>query len=107
MRVPPGYRQTSSVQHHGTFTTSPALQLRRLTPMRSRPVPVTVAAILLTLCSLLSLPGPLLPGSDGVPEVVLYSGIVLGIVGLVAAVGLWMLKRVEPVAHHSCFSAEH
>ena len=56
--------------------------------MRSRPVPVTVAAILLALCSLLSLPGPLLPGSEGVPEVVLYSGIVLGIVGLVAAVGL-------------------
>jgi hypothetical protein len=61
--------------------------------MRSRPVPVTVAAILLALCSLLSLPGPLLPGSEGVPEVVLYSGIVLGIVGLVAAVGLWMLKK--------------
>jgi hypothetical protein len=50
--------------------------------MRSRPVPVTVAAILLALCSLLSLPGPLSPGSEGVPEVVLYSGIVLGIVGL-------------------------
>jgi hypothetical protein len=61
--------------------------------MRSRPVPVTVAAILLALCSLLSLPAPLLPGSEGVPEVVLYSGIVLGIVGLVAAVGLWMLKK--------------
>ena len=61
--------------------------------MRSRPVPVTVAAILLALCSFLSLPGPLLPGSEGVPEVVLYSGIVLGIVGLVAAVGLWMLKK--------------
>jgi hypothetical protein len=56
-------------------------------------VPVTVAAILLALCSLLSLPGPLLPGSEGVPEVVLYSGVVLGIVGLVAAVGLWMLRK--------------
>jgi hypothetical protein len=61
--------------------------------MRSRPVPVNVAAILLALCSLLSLPGPLLPGSEGVPGVVLYSGIVLGIVGLVAAVGLWMLNK--------------
>ena len=61
--------------------------------MRSRPLPVTVAAFLMALSSLLSLPGPLLPGSEGVPEVVLYSGIVLGIVGLVAAVGLWMLKR--------------
>jgi uncharacterized membrane protein (DUF2068 family) len=37
-----------------------------------------------------------LPGSEGVPEVVLYSGIVLGIVGLVAAVGLWMLKKWSP-----------
>ena len=61
--------------------------------MRSRPLPVTVAAFLMALSSLLSLPGPLLPGSEGVPEVVLYSGIVLGIVGLVAAVGLWMLKK--------------
>jgi hypothetical protein len=61
--------------------------------MRSRPLPVTVAAFLIALSSLLSLPGPLLPGSEGVPEVVLYSGIVLGIVGLVAAVGLWMLKK--------------
>jgi hypothetical protein len=61
--------------------------------MRSRPLPVTVAAFLMALISLLGLPGPLLPGSEGVPEVVLYSGIVLGIVGLVAAVGLWMLKK--------------
>jgi hypothetical protein len=61
--------------------------------MPSRPLPVTVAAFLMALSSLLSLPGPLLPGSEGVPEVVLYSGIVLGIVGLVAAVGLWMLKN--------------
>ena len=61
--------------------------------MRSRPLQVTVAAILMALISLLGLPGPLLPGSEGVPAVVLYGGIVLGIVGLVAAVGLWMLRR--------------
>src|SRR5215204_3289050 len=61
--------------------------------MRSRPLPVTVAAFLMALISLLGLPGPLLPGSEGVPEVVLYSGIVLDIVGLVAAVGLWMLNK--------------
>jgi hypothetical protein len=61
--------------------------------MSPRPLPVTVAAILLALCSLLSLPGPLLPGSEGVPEFVLYSGILLGVVGLVGAVGLWMLKK--------------
>jgi hypothetical protein len=60
--------------------------------MRSRPLPVTVAAILMALISLLGLPGPLLPGSEGVPAVVIYGGIVLGIVGLVVAVGLWMLR---------------
>ena len=61
--------------------------------MPTRPLPVTVAAILMALISLLGLPGPLLPGSEGVPAIVLYVGIVLGIVGLVAAVGLWMLRR--------------
>ena len=61
--------------------------------MRSRPVPVTVAAIIQVLFSLLSLPGLLLPGSEGVPAVVLYSGIVLAVVGLVASAGLWMLKK--------------
>jgi hypothetical protein len=61
--------------------------------MRSRPLPVTVAAIIQVLVSLLSLPGPLLPGSEGVPAVVLYSGIVLGVAGLVASGGLWTLKK--------------
>ena len=64
-----------------------------LTPMRSRPMPVTVAAIIQALFSLLSLPGPLMPGSEGVPAVVLYGGIVLGVGGLVASAGLWMLKN--------------
>src|SRR5215210_974862 len=61
--------------------------------MHSRPMPIIVAAVLMVLISLLGLPGPLLPGSEEVPAVVLYGGIVLGIVGLVAAVGLWMLRR--------------
>lgn len=61
--------------------------------MRSRPLPVTVAAVVQALFSLLSLPGPLLPGSEGIPPVVLYSGIVLGLAGLVASAGLWMLKK--------------
>ena len=60
--------------------------------MRSRPLTVTVAAIVQALFSLLSLPGPLTPGSEGVPEVVLYGGIVLGVAGLLASAGLWMLK---------------
>ena len=58
-----------------------------------RPLPVTGAAILLALFSLASLPLPLLPGAEEVPAVVLYGGTVLSIVGLVAAVGLWMMKK--------------
>jgi len=57
---------------------------------------VTVAAILLALFSLMNFPGPwwyAVPGAAEVtPLFVLYSGIVLGVVGLVAAVGLWMMK---------------
>ena len=62
-----------------------------------RALPVTVAAILMALFSLMNFPGPwwyLVPGAvEATPMIVIYSGIVLGIVGLVAAVGLWMLKR--------------
>ena len=61
--------------------------------MHSRSMPITVASILMVLISLVGLPGPLLPGSEEVPAVVIYGGIVLGIVGLVAAVGLWLLRK--------------
>ena len=64
--------------------------------MSPRPQPVTVAAILMALFSVMNFPGPwwyAVPGAAEVtPMFVLYSGIVLGIVGLVAAVGLWMMK---------------
>src|SRR5215212_7613296 len=64
--------------------------------MRSRPLPVTIAAILVALFSLMNFPGPwwyVVPGAvEATPMFVIYSGIVLGIVGLVAAVGLWILK---------------
>src|SRR5215203_3105455 len=64
--------------------------------MSPRPQPVTVAAILLALFSLMNFPGPwwyAVPGAAEVtPMFVLYSGIVLGVAGLVAAVGLWMMK---------------
>jgi uncharacterized membrane protein (DUF2068 family) len=51
---------------------------------------VTVAAVLLALSSLLNLvPLPV----EGVPAVVVYGALVLGVVGLVAAAGLWLLKR--------------
>jgi uncharacterized membrane protein (DUF2068 family) len=65
--------------------------------MRSRPLPVTVATILLALFSLMNFPGPwwyLVPGAvEATPMFVIYSGIVLGFAGIVAAVGLWMMKK--------------
>lgn len=63
--------------------------------MRSRPLPVTVAAILLVLLSLFDSPWPyelLFPGIEAPPAFLNYLGYVVGIVGIVAAVGLWMLK---------------
>src|SRR3712207_6430984 len=60
--------------------------------MRSRPQSVTVAAILLALLSLLNLASPLLP-TEGIPEFVVYLGVVLGVVGLIGAAGLWMLRK--------------
>src|SRR5215208_1100033 len=63
--------------------------------MRSRPLPVTLAASLLVLLSLFNFPWPyelLFPGAEEPPAALLYSGYVVGVVGLVAAVGLWMLK---------------
>jgi uncharacterized membrane protein (DUF2068 family) len=59
--------------------------------VRTRPQPVTIAAILLALLSLANLLAPLiLPAEAGS---VVYLIIVLGVLGLVAAGGLWMLKR--------------
>ena len=64
--------------------------------MRMRPLPVTVAAILLVLLSLTNFPWLywfLFPGAEEPPAFVLYLGYVVGVVGLVVAVGLWMMKR--------------
>jgi len=65
--------------------------------MPSRPLPVTVAAILMALFSLMNFPGPwwyAIPGAmEETPVIVIYVGIVLGIAGLVATVGLWLLKK--------------
>src|SRR5215216_5670621 len=71
--------------------------------MSSRPLPVTVAAILLVLLSLLDFPWVFdflflgveqvaVGEVEGPPAFILYSGYVVGVVGLVVAVGLWMLK---------------
>jgi hypothetical protein len=59
--------------------------------VRLRPQPVTIAAIVLALLSLANLFAPLIvPAEAGS---IVYLIIVLGILGLVAAGGLWMLKR--------------
>ena len=60
--------------------------------MSARPLPVTVAAVLLALPSLANLFSLLLL-SEMVPALVLYLLVVLGVVGLIAAGGLWVLKR--------------
>ncbi len=62
--------------------------------MSTRPTPVAVAAVLLALFSVLNLVSTLIPAfSSGVPALVVYGSAVLGLVGLVAAYGLWALKR--------------
>ncbi len=60
--------------------------------MRARPLPVSVAVVLLTVLSLANLLSPIMP-SEGVPTFVVYLGVVLGVLGLIGALGLWMLKR--------------
>src|SRR5215216_1513113 len=63
--------------------------------MSPRPLAVTAAAILLVLLSLFNFPWPqelLFPGAEEPPAFVIYSGYVVGVVGLVVTVGLWMLK---------------
>ena len=63
--------------------------------MRSRPQALSAAAILLVLLSLFDFPWPyqlLFPMAVEQPAFIIYSGYVLGIVGLVVAIGLWMLK---------------
>ena len=56
-----------------------------------RSLPVAFAAILLALLSLLNFVSPLLP--TDYPTVVLFLGGALGVVGLLAAAGLWQMRR--------------
>ena len=59
--------------------------------MSHRPPAVTVAAILQVVLNVLNFPGPwwyVFPGAIEAPPFVLYSGIV----GIVASIGLWMLR---------------
>lgn len=57
-----------------------------------RPVTLIIASTLLALLSLGNLPAPFFPGADKIPPPVVYGAVVLGIIGLVTAVGLWKLK---------------
>ena len=64
--------------------------------MRSRPPTVTVAAILLVLLSLFNFPWLyrlLFPGVAEPPAFLNYLGYVLGIAGIVVAIGLWMMQK--------------
>jgi hypothetical protein len=64
--------------------------------MRSRPSTITVAAILLVLLSLFDFPWLyrlLFPGAVEPPAFVIYVGYVLGIAGIVVAIGLWMMQK--------------
>ena len=60
--------------------------------MHARPLSVTIAALLLALLSLFNIASVVIP-SEGIPAWVIYSGVVLGVAGLIGAAGLWMLKR--------------
>jgi hypothetical protein len=56
-----------------------------------RPLPITIAIVLLAVLSLGNLLTPLMPG--GAPASAIYMLFVLGVSGLVGAAGLWTLKR--------------
>jgi hypothetical protein len=63
--------------------------------MRSRPLSVNIAAGLLVLLGLFGFPFVwtlLFPGVEEPPAFVIYSGLVIGILSLVVAVGLWLMQ---------------
>lgn len=56
-----------------------------------RPLPVTIAIMLLAVLSLGNFLTPMI--SEGAPASAIYLLVVLGVLGFVCAAGLWMLKR--------------
>ena len=63
-----------------------------------RPLPVTVAAVLLALFSvLIDLSFPLwanaVPRDEAAPAAIIYFTVAVGVAGLVGAAGLWMMRR--------------
>ena len=68
---------------------------------RARPVAVMVAVALSALLVLGNLASPALPsgaGEERVPQAAIAISLVLGAVGIVAAVGLWLLRRWGMIA---------
>jgi uncharacterized membrane protein (DUF2068 family) len=69
--------------------------------LHTRPQPLTIAIVSLALLSLLNFTSPLFTSplytapllQTDYPTVVLFLGIALGILGLLAAGGLWRLRR--------------
>src|ERR671915_1290112 len=60
--------------------------------MRSRPLPLTTAAILLALLSVMNVVAPLFP-TEGIPAIVVSLAVVVGVGGFVGATGLWLLRK--------------
>jgi peptidoglycan/LPS O-acetylase OafA/YrhL len=64
--------------------------------LHTRPQPVTIAVVSLALLSLLNFTYPLVISpflQTNHPTIVLFLGIALGVLGLLAGGGLWMLRR--------------
>jgi hypothetical protein len=60
----------------------------------ARPMPVTIAVVLSVLLIIANFAGLALPtGGEDVPLPVIIVSIVLGVAGIPAAIGLWLLRR--------------
>lgn len=59
----------------------------------ARPTPLAVAFVLIGLMGVGHLLVPFVPDVAKIPAAVVYGDVVLGVVGLIAAFGLWQLKR--------------
>ena len=58
-----------------------------------RPTSLIVALVLLALLSLGNLVFPFEPGTNTIPPAIVYSAVAAGVIGLVAAFGLWKARR--------------